>query len=353
MRHVPIALYIDTEVFVRNGLRFDTSDFRALRDTFVKGGLRLLVPKMMERELVRHFRRRARDVAERVSNAHNEHPIRTLSLPLPSKPDLEEQCFKALQKEWEEFKGHFTIEDLPLIGKLEDIVDWYFAIEAPFSSPKKEKEFPDAFILSALEAYFQLHSVRIAVVSSDGDFSSACTSRKNISHFARLKDYIDAFAPELTKEIYREPIDPTKPITTEDLTEMKAILGRGSEITSIERDRVLNLISTRGTNYEYFFRNANEAFWLKSLNSGGFFLNPPPVERGEGGTKVPRWWPMEYLVRVFEKSPAEVIAIIDSLPEVENPRILESIIEIILNSNDPDLIKKFYRKIEGYLDSRL
>ena len=352
MRHVPTAVYIDTEVFVRNGLRFDTSEFRAIRDTFMKGGLRLLVPKMMERELVRHFRRRAREVAEKVSNAHNEYPIRALSIPLPSKPELEEQCFKALQKEWEEFKSHFTLEDLPLMGKLDDIVDWYFAIEAPFSE-KKNKEFPDAFILSALEAYFQLHSARIAVVSSDGDFSTACIKKRDISHFSRLRDFVDAFAPELTNAIFREPIDPTKPITTEDLTEMKAILGRGSDVTVMERDRVLKLISTRGTNYEYFFRSAKDAFWLDALRDGGFFSNPPAVERVDGGIKVPFWWPIDFLVRVFEKAPEKVIEIVDSLPEVENPRILESIVEIILKSNDPNLVKKFYRRIEGYLDSRI
>lgn len=353
MRHVPTAVYIDTEVFFRNGLRFDTNDFRAIRETFVKGGLRLLVPQMMERELVRHYRRRAREVADKVWSAHNDHPIRKLSLPLPSKPELEEQCFKALQKEWEDFKGHFIVEDLPLMGKLEDIVEWYFAIEAPFSSPKKEKEFPDAFILSSLEAYIQLHSVRIAVVSFDGDFSTACIKRRNISHFSLLKDFINAFAPELSNPSFREPIDPTKPITTEDLTEMKAILGRGANVTVIERDRVLNLISTRGSNYEYFFRNANEELWLDPLRDGGFFSNPPVVERVEGGIKVPLWWPMEFLVRIFEKAPDKVIAIVGSLPDVENPRILESIVEIILKSNDPALIKKFYRLIEGFLDSRL
>ncbi len=352
MRHVPIAVYIDTEVFYRNGLRFDTSDFRAIRDTFVKGGLRLLVPKMMERELTRHFRRRAREVAEKVSNAHKEHPIQTLSLSLPSKPELEEQCFKALQKEWEDFKGHFTVEELSLIGKIEDVVDWYFAIEAPFSE-KKNKEFPDGFILSSLEEYLHRHSGRIAVISTDGDFSTACVKRRNINHFLRLKDYVDAFKPELTKTIFSEPIDPTKPITTEDLSEMKAILGRGSEVTSIEQNRVMNLISPRGTNYEYFFRNANEAFWISPLQDGGFFSNPPPVERNDGGIKVPLWRPMEFLVRVFEKAPEKVISIIASLPEIGNPRILESIIEIIIKSDDPDVFKQFYRQIDSYLEYRL
>lgn len=352
MRHVPIAVYLDTQVFVRNRFRFDTSELREIRETFVKGGLRLLVPKMMERELTRHFQRRAKEVAEKISNAHNEHPIPALSISLPLRAELEEQCFKTFQKDWEDFKAHFTIEYLPLVGNIEQIVDWYFAIEAPFSE-KKNKEFPDAFILSSLEDYLQQHSVRIAVVSSDGDFSNACQKRKNITHFQTLRDYVTAFKPELTKSIFTEPIDATKPITTEDLTEMKAILRRGPSVTSIEKDRVMNLISTRGTNFEYFFLTANEALWLEPLKNGGFFSNPPLVERSEGGIKIPLWRPMEYLVRVFEQAREKVIDIIASLPEIENPKILESIIEIVIKSNDPNLFKKFYRRIEGYLDYRL
>ena len=53
MRHIPTSLYIDTEVFVRHGLRLDTKEFNSLKDTFAKGGLRLLVPAIMERELLR------------------------------------------------------------------------------------------------------------------------------------------------------------------------------------------------------------------------------------------------------------------------------------------------------------
>lgn len=44
MRHVPTSLYIDTEVFKGDGLRFDTKTFTALTGTFAKGGLRLLYP---------------------------------------------------------------------------------------------------------------------------------------------------------------------------------------------------------------------------------------------------------------------------------------------------------------------
>lgn len=353
MRHVPTAIYIDTEVFFRNGLRFDTKDFVAIRETFVKKGLRLLVPEMMERELFRHFQRRAKVSADEVTKAHQQHPIDLLELsPLPPIAELENRCFEALREKWEVFKDHFTVEILPLVGRLEDVVDWYFSIEAPFAEGKKAKEFPDAFILSVIEDYCRRHSSRVAVVSFDGDFSTACAKRSSISHFERIGSYIDAFKPELTKTNDIDIIDPTKPIATEDLTEIKAILGRGSEITEIERNRVLSLLSTRGSNYDYFFRYAGDAIWVDPLRESGFFSDPPCTERLEDGrVRMMTWWPMEYLVRIFEGAPDKVVAVLEALPKTDNARILEGILAIILKCDDSTLFLKFYDRIESYLDS--
>jgi hypothetical protein len=80
MRHVPTSLYIDTEFFKRQGLRFDTKAFTALTGTFTKGGLRLLVPTIMERELLRHFVREAEKTANAVISAHKAYPINNLAL---------------------------------------------------------------------------------------------------------------------------------------------------------------------------------------------------------------------------------------------------------------------------------
>ena len=230
MRHIPTSLYIDTEVFYRQGLRLDTEDFRLLKDTFVKRGIRLLVPAMMERELFRHYQRRAEECADKVEKAQNMHPMPFLKMWTPqSRNEVIEACFNELKSQWEQFKSHFTVESLLLVGDLDRVVDWYFEVESPFSD-KKPKEFPDAFILSALDLYHNEHKANIAVVSGDRDFGNACQLRRHIQHFDKLEQYIKAFEPELRKEKYviQEPVDPTQPIVTEDLTELKAILGRES-----------------------------------------------------------------------------------------------------------------------------
>ena len=240
MRHVPTSVYIDTEFFCRNGLRFDTRAFTSFKDTFAKGGLRLLIPAIMERELFRHFKKRAEKAADSVIKAHKEYPIKNLSLiNLPAHDCLKSQCIADMNRQWSLFKEYFVVENLPITGSLEDVVDWYFEVSPPFSE-KKPKEFPDAFIISSLDKYCKDNHANIAVIGHDGDFDQACSSRRYIWYFPDLEKYIDAFKPELSgKDRLLGDVDLTKSITTEDLTELKSILARGEQVTPIEIQRVM------------------------------------------------------------------------------------------------------------------
>ena len=335
MRHVPINLYIDTQVFVKNSLALDTRDFKQLKNTFVKGGLRLLVPEMMKRELFRKYEERAKKAAEEVEKAHKIHPIGSIALgDLPSTDELEKQCLSELKRQWEVFKEHFVVEELPLVGDLEEVVNWYFKIEAPFSE-KKKKEFPDAFILSALERYHQENQASIAVITDDGSFGEACVSRRYIDYYPNLEEYIKAFTPDRTAaDLNPDPTDLTQPIVTEDLTALKEILGRGSGVTPIEIDRVLALLRSRGENYQYFFSRCSDPIWLRHLEQNGYFKNPPnSVVLSDDSVQYPPWPELEYLKNISQDAPEEVLRIILELPAVDNPRVYNYILEIALSFN--------------------
>ncbi len=351
LRHIPTSLYIDTQVFVQQGHRFDTQAFTQLLDTFVKGGIRLLIPEMMERELLRKFNEQAIKAANNLIKANEAHPINSLSLiELPTEEELQSKCYDELICQWETFKEHFIVEKLPLVGDLDNVVDWYFKKEPPFS--KKPKEFPDAFILSALEHYHKEHKANIAVVSGDGDFREACARRRFIAHFSSLDKYIKAFEPELKIEDLERPvIDPTRPITTEDLTELQAILRRGNEVTPFEVERALRLIEPRGPNYDYFFDHAKDDIWLEPLRSNGYFDNPPDIEETpDGGYRTPFWPPVNYLVRVYETMPERVLEILENLPETSNPRILEGIMDVVLKADSVEVINRLSSNILSFVE---
>ena len=101
MRHIPTALYIDTQVFMNQGLRLDTKAFRLLKNTFVKGGLRLLVPAVMERELLRHYRTRAEECAQAIKKTKAMHPLPVLEMLTPRpRNEVIDACFNRLESEW-------------------------------------------------------------------------------------------------------------------------------------------------------------------------------------------------------------------------------------------------------------
>ena len=353
MRHIPTTLYIDTQVFVQNGCRVDTRSFTRLTGTFVKGGIRLLLPAIMERELLRKFSEQASKATEKLINAHKTYPIASLSLMnIPSQDELDTMCYEEMTRKWDTFKEHFIVEELPLVGNLEDVVDRYFRKDPPFTK-KKPKEFPDAFVLSILDLYHKEHKANIAVVSGDGDFRQACALRRFIKHFSGLDEYVKAFEPELKSDDLKLPeFDPTKPITTEDLTELQAILGRGNEVTSIEIDRVLNLLKTRGTNYEYFFGHAKDGIWLEHLISNGYFENPPAAEKTvEGGYRTPFWPPIDYLVRIYEDNPGLILEQLEKLPPTNNSHILESIMNVVLKADSVEVVNRLSPSIFSFIDA--
>lgn len=344
MRHIPTTLYIDTELFVGQQLRFDTSVFKSLKDSFVSKGLRLLIPAVTEREIQRHFMRRAEKVAQAIHKADKIYPIERLGFQkiLP-KDELISTCIDEMNVQWTSFKDFFVVKELPIVGNIEKVIDWYFEVKAPFGTNKKEKEFPDAFIISILDLYHEKTQSNIAVIGKDGDFCVACSSRHYIAYYEKLEDYISAFKEHSSGDkILPDEIDLTKPIVTEDLTELKSILARGIDATPIERKRVMKLLKSRGENYTYFFMNVNDTIWMQYLIDEEYFS---PPESKDYSLRLP----LEYLLRIFDTLPTEVIQIVSKLPLTTHCYTLNSIFEIILKSNSADVTSDLVKFIIQFI----
>lgn len=100
-----------------------------------------------------------------------------------------------------------------------------------------------------MNAYHKKHHANIAVISGDSDFEHVCLDRRHFSYYKHLDPYLKAFEPELSeKRMLPNDVPITGLATTEDLTELKAILGRGGEVTPIEVNRTMQLLEPKGTN---------------------------------------------------------------------------------------------------------
>ena len=71
------------------------------------------------------------------------------------------------------------------------IFDKYFHKQAPFGPAKKKEEFPDAFVLTALEQWCADKKQQMYVISSDGDMESGCSDRGPLIHLKSIAEFVD------------------------------------------------------------------------------------------------------------------------------------------------------------------
>ena len=125
-------------------------------------------------------------------------------------------------------------------------------------------------------------------------------------------------------------LDLLAPITAQDQMEIQSILSQTCR-SNEDVDRLLDSIRRRGANYVFFFRYAYDTSWISLLNERGYFGTPPDAEElGDGQLSFSNWWPIIYLSRVSDKASDEVADIVLALPQTDNPRVYNYILEIAL-----------------------
>ena len=174
---------------------------------------------------------------------------------------------------------------------------------------------------------------------------------RNLEGFAHHRNLPDAEEfRKCLEELERIAFDLLAPITAQDQQEILSILRRIDRSQS-DIERVLSLIERRGANFAFFFTcvtDAADASWLSVLNTGGYFAHPPYAESvGDGRVNFPFWWPLSYLVSVFDSEPAKVLGILEQLPDTDNPQILEAAVDVVLKSNSSNVFRRLAPESHG------
>ena len=95
-------------------------------------------------------------------------------------------------------------------------------------------------------------------------------------------------------------------------------------------DRVLGLMK-KEFDHEYFFSRLKNPLWIQPLVERGCFQSPPKTRKLPGGyIQTPVWPELRYLKNVVGDTPDEVLKIVQELPEVDNPRVYDDILDITL-----------------------
>ncbi len=83
--------------------------------------------------------------------------------------------------------------------------------------------------------------------------------------------------------------------------------------------------------HEYFFTRLKNPLWIQPLVERGCFQSPPKMKKLPGGyVQTPVWPELRYLKNVVKDATDEVLKVLIELPEVDNPRIYDDILDLAL-----------------------
>lgn len=163
---------------------------------------------------------------------------------------------------------------------------------------------------------------------------------EDFAHHNRNPD-IEEFRESL-KTLERIIFDLLAPITAQDQHEIQSILNL-SDRSASAIERLLSLIERRGANFAFFFKRVTETAdtaWIPILDNRGYFAHPPTTEPiGDGRVNFPFWWPIRFLANMSNHAPDEIIEIVSQLPEVDNPKVYDDILDIALRLHGEQSIK--------------
>ena len=82
------------------------------------------------------------------------------------------------------------------------------------------------------------------------------------------------------------------------------------------------------TDRQYFFAKLKNPYWIAPLKAQGFFDHPPGVKPlPDGYIQYPFWPEIQFLKNVANEAAEQVVDVILGIPETENPRFYDDIIE--------------------------
>ena len=166
-------VFIDTNVFKANNYFSATSKINKLAELASKGRISIVLTVITKAEIIKHLTRDIERARKSVRKKDNEvlRNIKGIDEYYSALDILNaEKTATELVNTFVKRSGAYVI-GLEYCKDINGIFKKYFKQEFPFSE-KKQKEFPDAFALAALEGYNHSRRNKILVLSTDSDMQN-------------------------------------------------------------------------------------------------------------------------------------------------------------------------------------
>jgi PIN domain len=198
-------IFLDTEVYRQLGHNPDSPPLKALADHITANGLVLHTTDITLAEIRRQLREFVGKTEVAMSQAcrqlgrwQKRHPrLVPVGVPEFNSDAIAQAAYKhfdAAATRWN-VKRHIAT-DVPAL----QIFEKYFARQQPFES-QGSKEFPDAFVVRALEKWCEDTGERMYVVTADKAMKDAVNASEVLLHETKLEDILAAVANTETPDI--------------------------------------------------------------------------------------------------------------------------------------------------------
>ncbi len=194
-------IFLDTSIFDRQNYNFNSREFTLLKEQFPAKSIKLLLPEPTEQEVERHLKARVADVDKALRSAQSRAPfvVKLTGWPAAKKSpeEIQSELLDHARSDFNDFLSFYETERLGYEGiSIAKVMAAYNSKEPPFGDGSKRKEFPDAFVVEALDYYAAKNQESVFVISGDGDFEKACESRKYLKYFSSLTAFITSVREE-------------------------------------------------------------------------------------------------------------------------------------------------------------
>lgn len=192
------TVFLDTQVFCQQHLRFDQGAIKRLRELCKNKMLSLVLTEVVDGEVraklaervVEAFRilqKYQKEIAH-LSSCDSE-AVRSTLTPLTVEEMLAQEV--AL---WHAFlidTNATVIAASHVTGS--SVLELYFQARAPFSSGRKKAEFPDAISALTLDSWNSTTGTPLYIVSGDKDIQVWCDGKSHLFYVKSLVDFLDLY----------------------------------------------------------------------------------------------------------------------------------------------------------------
>lgn len=189
-------VFIDTSAYQSKNFQFGQHALGKLEEFLEDEELTLIVTDITIKEVEKHLREKAFEAARLVKKIKKEAMFLRNTSDLPCYGIFEDISGDVVYDiVYEKFHSLLKIGNVENVSinsiKPSIVFDKYFSEKPPFGGKNKKCEFPDAFVLEAVNQASLKMSQLIYVVSSDPDMKNYCDCFDNLTHLESVDDLID------------------------------------------------------------------------------------------------------------------------------------------------------------------